>query len=184
MPFSSLPQEIFDGILVAAVHALGSAKPALRLRKVSRTWAAAMTGAIFASGIIDDEDMLYSWPQYIAYKASGPEPREGWLRPLLMLRLAGERVADYRGGGQDKDKDALRRCINEVCAVARISTPFYPWSIKDRFGQPIQPDDKQLLQTLLAIAAYTNDVAFARHVLSDIRNPLSLIARGATEHPR
>ncbi|KAK8017136.1 ADP-ribosylglycohydrolase [Apiospora marii] len=181
MPFSFLPQEIFDGILVAVVHALGSSKAALRLRKVSRAWAAAMVGAIYASRIIDHEDTLYLWPQYIAYKASGPDPPEGWLRPLLMLRQAGERVVAYR---QDKDDDALRRCISEVCAVARISTPFYPCSIRDRFGQPIESDDKQLLQTLLAIAAYTNDVGLAQHLLSDIPGPLSLISRGATEHPR
>ncbi|KAK8108367.1 hypothetical protein PG984_014168 [Apiospora sp. TS-2023a] len=186
-PFSSLPPEILDEILVAAVHALGSSKAALRLKKVCRAWAAAaVTGAIYASGIIDQEDILYMWPQYIAHKASGPEPAEGWLRPLLMLRQAGKRVIAFhgRGGDKDKDHDSLQHCISEICTVARVSTPFYPCSIRDRFGQPVEPDDKQLLQTLLAIAAYTNDVAFARHVLSDIQDPLSLIARGATEHPR
>lgn len=181
MSLSFLPQEIFDGVLVAVVRALGSSKAALRLRKVSRAWAAAMIGAIYASEIIDREDTLYLWPQYIAYKASGPEPPKGWLRPLLLLRRAGERVVAYRG---DKDDDALRCCLSHVCAVARISTPFYPCSIRDRFGRPVEPDDKQLLQTLLAIAAYTNDVGLAQHVLSNIRDPLSLISRGATEHPR
>ncbi|KAK7961242.1 ankyrin [Apiospora saccharicola] len=186
-PFSSLPPEILDEILVAAVHALGSSKAALRLKKVCRAWAAAVTGAIYASGIIDQEDMLYLWPQYIAYKASGPEPPEGWLRPLLMLRRAGESIVAFHGRGRedkDQDHDALRRCISDICTVARISTPFYPCSIRDRFGQPIEPDDRQLLQALLAIAAYTNDVAFALHVLANITDPLSLIARGATEHPR
>ncbi|KAK8061225.1 ankyrin [Apiospora hydei] len=181
MSFLSLPIEIFHEILVAVAQALGSSKAALRLRKVSWAWASAMVGAIYASGIIDREDMVYLWPQYIAYKASGPEPQQGWLRPLLMLRRAGERVVAFRGGC---GHDTLRCCISEVCAVARISTPFYPGSIRERFGEPIHEDDMQLLQTLLAVAAYTNDVALARHLLSDIQCPLPLIGRDATEKPR
>ncbi|KAK8021970.1 hypothetical protein PG993_012737 [Apiospora rasikravindrae] len=140
-----------------------------------------MLGAIDASGIIGREDMLYLSPQYIAYKASGPEPQQGWLQPLLLLRRTGERVVAFRGGC---GHGILRCCVSKVCANTRISTPFCPWCIRNRLGGPIHEDNRQLLQTLLAISAYTDDVALGRHLLSNMQYPLPLIATQATEKPR
>ncbi|KAK8036260.1 hypothetical protein PG993_008874 [Apiospora rasikravindrae] len=185
MPFLDLPPEVVDEILSAAVQ-VRTLERAVRLRHVSRSWDVAVVRAIFESGVLDGNKEAYKyWPRYLAYRTSRAGRRNGWPRPLLVLRRVAERLLTWRGD-DGLSENALVDCIGDFCA---LMMPQFDCGLseiaKEGPGYPTEGDDETLLlHALMAIAAARNDVPLIKHLLKDVndrpcqlfQNPLDIAA--------
>ncbi|KAK8036259.1 hypothetical protein PG993_008873 [Apiospora rasikravindrae] len=181
MSSSSLPPEITHEILlhIANDFRASDIRKALRLHYVSRLWDRTVVGALFAGADQLDSvvDIYQAWPAFLAYRAAWGGPQDGLPRPVLVLRRVAERLVAHRSGTeQQEEHDAVRNCIFDICATMKPSKVFNRDHIKRHRNKPISDDDEQLVQTLLAVAASTNDIPLVRKLLSEIRHRPYLVA--------
>ncbi|KAK8076676.1 hypothetical protein PG994_003948 [Apiospora phragmitis] len=171
-----LPREIIYQILLEAVRVRGT-KRAQRLRLVNRAWRAAADEAFITLGeFAHDPKLEYErapyWSEYTTRTALllPPEPHPESLRTI---RQAAERLARY--GNPDTYSDAmLKEYMVEICKMSLvldhvqayhgIYSPNDPWwrLLRD-WGHGEKENVDQLL---LRTAAWTNQVALLRELLS------------------
>ncbi|KAI1871566.1 uncharacterized protein JN550_004560 [Neoarthrinium moseri] len=183
MPFSALPPEIVHEILTAAVK-VRDIQRATRLRHVSRSWAAAVPEAIFASGILDSDPRsmsshsLYYKPRYLAYRVLSRA--QSLSRPLRIVR----KVAEYLVAHRNLDtcyEDAIRDCVHDLCRIPHIginhncSRQEEDW-LTGPSAESIDENDMQFQQALLSAAAWANELALIRRTLPLFQNCLYLIS--------
>ncbi|KAK8062800.1 hypothetical protein PG997_014897 [Apiospora hydei] len=187
MSYSALPPETTHEILVQVaieVARVRDLRKVLRLRHGNRSWDAAVVRALFAAAD-NVGDIYQKWPAFLAYRASGRGPQDALQRPVLMLRRVAERLVSHRGGNRQEDHDAVRNCISEICATMKPSRVFETEHIKRYCCKPISEDDEQLVQTLLAVAASTNEIPLVRKLLCDIRyRPYLVASDGKDSRPQ
>ncbi|KAI8965252.1 hypothetical protein F5Y11DRAFT_362260 [Daldinia sp. FL1419] len=184
--FSSLPNEVVHAILIEAVQ-VRTVRRALRLRLVSRLWNYAAMFAIFRSGILDDPDLdgcplicRQFWRQHLTDKSMGPE--ESLTRPLLIIRqVAARALAD---SGEDTSYQRLKDFvfkISQVCMNGYKGNESYQTWMTPRPGDfimttNISKDDEDYMQALLVVAAITNNVQLATHILPRFRESPDLVS--------
>ncbi|KAI3336334.1 ankyrin [Xylariaceae sp. AK1471] len=181
MPFSSFPNEVIHCILVLAVRAR-STKRAVRLRLVSRAWNATVEYAIFDSGILDEDkpitraaglrvDLAFL-QRYLTYRAlHNTKPLS---HSLAMIRQVAECIIEMRGVDADESqtKKALTECASEICH-ATIMFRGACGDLVDCLVPAAEPiarfnrDARYFQLSLLATAAYTNDLVLTRQLLSE-----------------
>lgn len=183
MHFSDFPVEIVHEILTAAVKVRGIQR-ATRLRYVSRSWAAAVLEAIFASGILDNDPRsmsshsLYYKPRYLACRVLSRV--RALTRPLRIVR----KVAEYIVARRNPDscyEDAIRDCIYELCRIPHIginhncSRQEEDW-LTGTSAESIDEHDMQFQQALLSAAAWMSELTLIRDTLPLFQNCLYLIS--------
>ena len=192
--FSSLPTEIFDEIILAAVKVRRFSRAA-RLRYVSRSWNTSVKRALYISRHSFkhyNNNIPSPWiAQIIVYTALG-NPSKQTLRTRI-LRRAAEHIVAYRvvNGAADSEY-ALRDCLWEICkgpvrSPCEIPPLMAPresvsyWVIEEGYSSPdpsneIHDEDAFSKQTLLVAAIKTNETSLIRTVLPTFDNCPGLIA--------
>ncbi|KAI0385764.1 ankyrin [Hypomontagnella monticulosa] len=186
MSLSSLPNEIFHAILVPTVQVRG-VKRALRLRLVSQSWSSMVLDAIFDADILADPGLApwlsCFWARYITCRIMRLE-RQQLSRPLRIIRQVAERVLASRG--ERPVGDALREYVFEISQIpTRINRAFQDYKAwlevpqqdeQEGLANGVVPqDDEAFRQTLLAAAAYTDEIALVRELFPATRDAPYLI---------
>ncbi|KAI0412980.1 hypothetical protein F5X98DRAFT_379233 [Xylaria grammica] len=184
MPFSALPPEIVYQIILHAVRVRGI-KRAGRLRYVSKSWDAVVLDAICASRVLDEHKRRCCsyLPRYFAQRVMG-RPRT-LSRPLRIIRQVAARIVSHRNKGRDDGDsyEALRDCVFDLCRSCHTSIghrnrpPGDDWFVDAESPVlPVDENDKQFRQALLAAAAWTNEVALVREILPFLRDCPNLVS--------
>lgn len=189
MPLSALPPEVVEHILIESVKARGIGR-ASRLRLVSRSWAAAVLQAIFASGVLDGEQLLqyhsenFFRTRYLAYRVLGLRRQT---RPLRIVRRVAERIVAHRRGegrvrgGGDAELVELADCVRELCTIPHIARNYgfshepEEW-LAEAPEESIEEDDMQFQQALLTGAAWMNEISLVEQTLPQFRDCLYLVS--------
>lgn len=184
--FPVLPIELSRLILVEAIKARGL-KRAVRLRFVSRAWNLEAVQALFESGILDDTrhlDSAWFWPEYLVFRVM----QKGKLlsRPLRIIRRVAERIREFRGEGDSHD--VLRKYIFEIGLV----TPKYNRDIgvlrllhddiSEAQEDPLDEDDEDFKQALLAAAVIVDDMDLMKQILCAVKDSTHLISQNSLLH--
>ncbi|KAI0965208.1 hypothetical protein F4678DRAFT_453354 [Xylaria arbuscula] len=182
MPFSELPTEIVCQIILQAVKVRGI-KRAGRLRYVSKSWDAAVLDAICTSGVLEGHERSCSYlPRYFTQRVMGRPPTLS--RPLRVIRQAAMRIISHRDKGKDDGDsyDSLRDCVLNLCRSCHSSVGHRHMHLEDDWfvdtelpTLPVDEDDEQFCQALLAAAAWTNEVALVHEILPLVRSQPHLI---------
>ncbi|KAK1978349.1 hypothetical protein LZ30DRAFT_729153 [Colletotrichum cereale] len=180
--FPPMPVEIVRLIFLEAVRARGL-KRAVRLRFVNKSWDHEVIDAIVESGILDGlwhiTDTVF-WPKYFMQKLRQSENLSQ--RPLRLTRLAAQRVVAFRSGDPNfENHDATQEYLWELCRLPPGANPRGSW-MPHWFDVPTQIDpihesDDDFIETLLAAAAATNDVALVRELLPSVQGRPDLVYR-------
>ncbi|KAI1298798.1 hypothetical protein F5Y03DRAFT_367049 [Xylaria venustula] len=182
MLFSDLPTEIVCQIILDAVKVRGI-KRAGRLRYVSKSWDAAVLDAICTSGALGMHTRCCSYlPRYFARRVMGRPTTLS--RPLRVIRQAAMRIISHRNKGRDDGDsyDSFRNCVFDLCRSCHSSVGHRNMRLEDDWfvdaespTQPVNEDDEQFRQALLAAAAWTNEVALLHEILPLVRGQPRLI---------
>ncbi|KAI0852455.1 hypothetical protein F5Y00DRAFT_226652 [Daldinia vernicosa] len=203
MSFSTLPNELVQEILIAAVRlrvttisddtpyavTKHSVERALRLRLVSRLWDTITMYAIFQSGILNDpwlRPFPYIcrpfWSQYLVDKIM--YTTKPLTRPFLVIRQVAKRILAFRG--EDTWGKKLEECIFEISKVCMNTrdrrggyrtwmTPPARTLRNPNMSTEITDHDEDFMQALLAAAAFTNEVKLVKELLPRFRQLSHLI---------
>ncbi|KAI2780778.1 hypothetical protein F4815DRAFT_445017 [Daldinia loculata] len=195
MSFSTLPNELVQEILIAAVRVrvskcwfgTSSVERALRLRLVSRLWDTVTMYAMFQSGILNDPSMRFPyicrpfWSRYLTDKLMCTATP--LTRPLLIIRQVAERILAFRG--EDTWGEKLEEVIFEISKVCMNTNDHYggsyvtwttPPSRNAKMSTKITDRDEDFMQALLAAAAFTNEVKLVKELLPHFRQSPYLIS--------
>ncbi|KAI0180096.1 ankyrin [Hypoxylon sp. FL1284] len=185
MGFAHIPNEVIRLILISAVRVRGC-KRAVRLRLVSRAWNVAVEDAIFASGILDEDDQISSlyqnldyvdfafWQRYLVYRAL--HNTKPCTVQLSTIREVAERIVEVRGNDPGDDtQGALRECVSELCHAVLL---FRGWhrsleaclASEAQHIVPLHEDPDLSQHAFMTAAAYMNDTDLARQLLSSDTN--------------
>ncbi|KAI1771300.1 ankyrin [Hypoxylon cercidicola] len=176
MPFSDLPNEVIHLILGPAVRARGL-KRAVRLRLVNRVWNVAVEDAIFASGVLDEDNQINRvlrdvdfafWHRYLVYRAL--HNRKPSSTRLALIRQVAERIAEIRGHDLHDSQEILRECVDELCRAVLVFREVYghlETYVASKAEPNVQLDEgsSEFQRALMTAAAYMNDLDLGRQLL-------------------
>lgn len=184
-----MPGEIVRLIGIEAVRARG-VKRAVRLRLVNGSWNREITEAIVESGILNGHQKVAEsclWPKLLMHKI-----RLGDNLPSRKLRLiyrAAQRVVAFRAGKSGSENpEALQAYLWDICQLSPEASVYGPrrmhgFFMPDEHVTPIHDSDDDFRETLLAVAAATNDLALVQELLPSMQDfPHLVYQNGRKQH--